>query len=443
MKIYHSSTRPLLLLVFGFLFFIILGGCLLKLPYAYHDAYQGELSWIRALFTATSAVTVTGLSAVDSANFSLFGQTVIMVLIQIGGLGFMTLAIAVMLSIGIRIGNNSQQVAHEALGVIPLNMVGSTAKAVILFALSFEILATLILTLAWQSEKGWLMAAYEALFYSVSAFNNAGFGLTGANLIPYANSIVVNLTITTLIILGGLGFAVLIDIRKNRTWDKFSLNTKLMLSATLIINLMAFLAIFVLERHNPDTLADVGLQQQLLSSWFQAVTPRTAGFNTMDIGKMSDASTLLILFLMFIGGGSLSTAGGIKLGTFVVLILTTLAYIRRKDSVTIRHYSISDEQIRKALALFSISLLLVVGSVFILLLVENKHPFLDVLFEVVSALSTVGLSRGITMSPSPAGEFVLMLMMFIGRLGPLTIAYLIMFPTHTKVRYPTANIHIG
>lgn len=287
------------------------------------------------------------------------------------------------------------------------------------------------------------MAAYEALFYSVSAFNNAGFGLTGANLIPYANSIVVNLTITTLIILGGLGFAVLIDIRKNRTWDKFSLNTKLMLSATLIINLMAFLAIFVLERHNPDTLADVGLQQQLLSSWFQAVTPRTAGFNTMDIGKMSDASTLLILFLMFIGGGSLSTAGGIKLGTFVVLILTTLAYIRRKDSVTIRHYSISDEQIRKALALFSISLLLVVGSVFILLLVENKHPFLDVLFEVVSALSTVGLSRGITMSLSPAGEFVLMLMMFIGRLGPLTIAYLIMFPTHTKVRYPTANIHIG
>ena len=206
---------------------------------------------------------------------------------------------------------------------------------------------------------------------------------------------------------------------------------------------MAFLVIFVLERHNPDTLADVGLQQQLLSSWFQAVTPRTAGFNTMDIGKMSDASTLLILFLMFIGGGSLSTAGGIKLGTFVVLILTTLAYIRRKDSVTIRHYSISDEQIRKALALFSISLLLVVGSVFILLLVENKHPFLDVLFEVVSALSTVGLSRGITMSLSPAGEFVLMLMMFIGRLGPLTIAYLIMFPTHTKVRYPTANIHIG
>ncbi|MDH2999130.1 Ktr system potassium transporter B [Pasteurellaceae bacterium LFhippo2] len=440
MKIYNSSSKPIYLLVGGFLFFIVLGAMLLKLPSAYSG---GELSWVKAFFTATSAVTVTGLSVVDTANFTQFGQVVIMLLIQIGGLGFMTLAIAVIASLGSKIGFGSQQVAYEALGVVPFNMIKETAKFVLLFALLLESISTLILTITWANEKGIAQAFYEGLFLSISAFNNAGFALTAENIIPYVDNIPVNLALTTLIILGGLGFTVVMDIKRNRLWRKFSLNTKIVLSATLVLNLVGFLILFLLETHNPNTLENAGLQQQILASWFQAVTTRTAGFNSLDISQMADASTMIMLLYMFIGGGSLSTASGIKVGTFVILIAATIAFIRHKESATIFKHSISTEQVRKSFVLFMISMILVFVSVFILLIIESKHSFIDVLFEVVSALGTVGLSRGITGDLSPTGEFILMVMMFMGRLGPLTIAYIITIPSHSKLKYPSGNVHIG
>ncbi|MBV7388932.1 TrkH family potassium uptake protein [Pasteurellaceae bacterium TAE3-ERU1] len=439
MKVYHSSTRPLQLLVFGFLSFILIGACLLKLPFA----YNGDLSWLSAFFTATSAVTVTGLAVTDTANYTVFGQSVIMVLIQTGGLGFMTLAIAAMMSIGIRISSGSQQVAHEALGIVPLNLIGSTARLVILFALLFEFIAVIVLTLRWVGDLGFQRALYEAVFYAISAFNNAGFALSPDSLMPFADDITVNITVMALIILGGLGFTVLIDITKNRRWSKFNLNTRLILIATLLLNIGAFIFFFVMETHNPRTLENVGLQEQILSSLFQAVTPRTAGFNSIDISQMTDASTMVMMFLMLIGGGSLSTASGIKIGTLVVLIMATISYIKRKDSVTLSRYTISAEQIQRAIALFCISLMLILFSLVILLMIEHKHPFLDVVFEVVSALGTVGVSRGLTGDLSPLGQMVIMVMMFVGRLGPLTIAYVIALPVRSKVRYPAATIHIG
>ena len=439
MKIYNSSSKPIYLLAGGFIFFIFFGACLLKQP----DAHVGELSWVKAFFTATSAVTVTGLSVVDTANFTLFGQIVIMSLIQIGGLGFMTLAIVIIASIGSRMGVGSQQIAYEAFGVVPFNMIKETAKFVLLFALLFELTSTFLLTLTWWDEKGFIPAFYEGLFLSISAFNNAGFALTADNIIPYANSIPVNLILTTLIILGGLGFTVVMDIKRNRRWHKFSLNTKIVLSATLALNLIGFLLLFILETHNSKTLENAGLQQQILVSWFQTVTTRTAGFNSMDISQLSDASTMIMLLYMFIGGGSLSTASGIKVGTLVILIAATVAFVRHKESATIFKHSLSNEQVRKAFVLFMISIALVFLSVFSLVIIESKHDFMNVLFEVVSALGTVGLSRGITGNLSSAGEMILMLMMFIGRLGPLTIAYIIAVPHHSKIKYPNGNVHIG
>ncbi|MBE2899116.1 Ktr system potassium transporter B [Pasteurellaceae bacterium 20609_3] len=439
MKVYQSSTQPLRLLVLGFLSFIFIGACLLKLPFA----YNGELPWLSAFFTATSAVTVTGLAVADTANYTVFGQSVIMVLIQTGGLGFMTLAIAAMMSIGIRISSGSQQVAHEALGIVPMHLIGSTARLVILFALMFELAAVVVLTLRWMGDLGWQRALYEAVFYAISAFNNAGFALSPDSIMPFVDDITVNVTITALIILGGLGFTVLIDITKNRRWSKFNLNTRLILIATFALNVGAFVFFFFMETQNPNTLANAGLQEQVLASWFQAVTPRTAGFNSIDISQMTDASTMVMMFLMFIGGGSLSTASGIKIGTLVVLLVATVSYIKRKDSVTIMRYTISAEQIQRAIALFCISLMLILFSLVILLMIEHKHPFLDVVFEVVSALGTVGVSRGLTGDLSPLGQMVIMVMMFVGRLGPLTIAYVIALPVRSKVRYPAATIHIG
>ncbi|OOF65883.1 Ktr system potassium transporter B [Rodentibacter sp. Ppn85] len=439
MKVYHSSTRPLRLLVFGFLSLIFIGACLLKLPFA----YNGDLSWLSAFFTSTSAVTVTGLAVTDTANYTTFGQSVIMILIQTGGLGFMTLAIAAMMSIGIRISLGNQQIAYEALGIVPLHLIGSTVRLVILFALSFEFIAVVVLTLHWMGDLGFQRALYESVFYAISAFNNAGFALSSDSLMPFSDDITVNFTIMALIILGGLGFTVLIDITKNRHWSKFNLNTQLILIATLVLNASAFLFFFIMETHNPTTLKNVGLQEQALSSLFQAVTARTAGFNSIDISQMTDASTMVMMFLMFIGGGSLSTASGIKIGTLIVLIMATVSYIKRKDSVTIFHYTISTDQIQRAIALFCISLCLIFVSIVILLMIEHKHAFLDVVFEVISALGTVGLSRGLTGDLSPLGQIVIMLMMFVGRLGPLTIAYVIALPVRSKVRYPSTTIHIG
>lgn len=439
MKIYNFNTRPLKVLVIGFLCCILIGSLLLKLPMA----YNGELLWLDALFTATSAVTVTGLSVVDTAHFTLFGQTIIMLLIQIGGLGFMTLAITAMLSIGLKIGSTSQHIVQEALGEVPFNLVAHTARSVVLFALLFESIGVIGLTLIWWQDVGFKYALYKALFYSISAFNNAGFALSSDSLMPYVTNIPVNLIISVLIILGGLGFTIFIDIKKNKRWKKYSFYTRLILLSTLILNLFAFILIFYLERNNPNTLGQFDLSGKLTAAWFQAISPRTAGFNSIPIQDMTDGSTFITILLMFIGGGSLSTASGIKIGTLVVLIIATISYVKRKENVTIFHYTITTEQVFRALSLFCISLCLISISFFILLLIEPDHHFLDILFEVVSALGTVGLSRGMTGELTTLGKIIIMLMMFIGRLGPLTIAYAIALPVRSKIKYPNATIYIG
>ena len=437
-KILNASPPSLLAL--GFLSFIILGTLLLKLPFA----HKGDLSWMDALFTATSAVTITGLSILNlTDSFNHFGQLIILLLIQVGGLGFMTFAILAALSLSPKLGLKQQMMAQDSLGQTSLSKVSFVAKGVVIYTLFFELIGAIILTIAFTPIYGFVRSLYYAFFYSISAFNNAGFSLFANNLIPFQHHYLVCLTISMLYILGGIGFLVLIDIKQNKRWSKLSPNSKLILTTIAIINLLAFMLIWILEAHNPLTLGSMGFGEQAMNAWFQATVPRSSGFNTVDTGAMNNSTTLLMMLLMFIGGGSLSTAGGIKVGTFVILILCVISFLRRNDEIRIFNHSIPSETTYKALAVTSITGMLIFIGCFILLLLEPKLNVLDLMFEVVSAACTVGLSRGVTGELHQSSLFVLSILMFIGRLGPLSLAYLIATPQKSRLKHPSAHIQIG
>ena len=402
------NAAPPLILCCSFLILIALGALALKLPFATNE----PISWIQSAFTATSAVTVTGLVVVDTGSaFTPFGQGVIALLIQLGGLGLMTFAVVTLLALGNKVGFIQKTVTKAAFNQTDTSTLLSTAKSVLLFAIIVESLGVVILTLYWLPELGLQTSFFHALFYTISAFNNAGF-------------------------------AVLMDVYKSKRWAALSTYSKLMLISTVIINIVALVLIYVIEYDNPKTLQPLSEVGKWLAAWFQAVTPRTAGFNTIAIEELRNASTALTMMLMFIGGGSLSTASGIKVVTFVVLILATYSYLRRDKGVTVLRREIDKESVYKALALTLVSAGITWLAIFTLLIVEDA-PFLDVAFEAVSALGTVGLSRGLTASLSPLGEFIIMFLMFMGRIGPLTIAYFLASPRSRKLRYPSAQLSIG
>ena len=417
------NAAPPLILCCSFLILITLGALALKLPFATYE----PISWIQSAFTATSAVTVTGLDVVDTGSvFTPFGQSVIALLIQLGN----------------KVGFIQKTVTKAAFNQTDTSTLVNTAKSVLLFALIVESIGVVILTLYWLPEMGLQKSFFHALFYTISAFNNAGFALSPNSLMQYVEDPVVNLTITGLFIIGGLGFTVLMDLYKSKRWAKLSPYSKLMLISTVIINVIALLLIYAIEYDNPKTLQPLSEVGKWLAAWFQAVTPRTAGFNTIAIEELKNASTALTMMLMFIGGGSLSTASGIKVVTFIVLILATYSYLRRDKGVTVLRREIDKESVYKALALTIISAGVTWLAIFTLLVVEDA-PFLDIAFEAVSALGTVGLSRGLTSSLSPLGEFIIMFLMFMGRIGPLTIAYFLASPRTKKLRYPSAQLSIG
>ncbi len=433
------NINPPTVLFLGFILLIILGSLLLKLPFATHS----EISWLQSIFTATSAVTVTGLAVVDTGtHFTLFGQIIIALLIQTGGLSFMTFAVVAALSLGARFGIGQQMIAREAFNQTSLEKVAHTAKYVLIYSLFIELAGFLLLTATWLNDLGFTTAVYQAFFYTISAFNNAGFALNSNSLMPFASNLPVNIIITTLFIIGGIGFLVLIDLRTQKSWHKLSVNSKIVLISTLIINLCAFVLIWILEVQNPATLGPLSLGDQVIAAWFQAVTPRTAGFNTLAIEELTDATTTLIILLMFIGGGSLSTASGLKLGTFVVLIMATYTFLRRRDDVVVLQRTIPQSQVMKALALTTVSIIMIFIGIFFLTVTE-KAPFIDIVFEVVSALSTVGLSRGLTTQLSTGGEIVIIFLMIVGRVGPLTFAYFLATPKKKHIKYANAEIQIG
>lgn len=430
---------PPLILSGSFALLILLGTCLLKLPMATSE----PISWVQSFFTATSAITVTGLTIIDTGTaFTSFGQTIIALLIQCGGLGLMTFAIVTLIALGGKISFLQCAVAREAFNQTNTATLASTAKSVLTFSLLVELIGMVILSVYWSDELGWKTSLFYGFFYTISAFNNAGFALSADSLMPYVADPVVNLTITGLLIIGGLGFSVWADLRRNRRWSRLTVYSRMMITGTVLINAVAVIAIYLIEYNNPNTLAPLSELGKLLASWFQAVSPRTAGFNTLAIDQLEDATTAIMLVLMFIGGGSSSTASGIKVVTFMLLILATYSYLRRDESIYIFKRDIPKDTVSKALALTMISIGITWLAIFALLLSEDA-PMVDIVFEAVSALGTVGLSRGLTGNLSESGEFIIIFMMFMGRLGPLTLAYFLASPRTKKLRYAKTKLAIG
>ncbi|MGM0855062.1 MAG: TrkH family potassium uptake protein [Bacillota bacterium] len=438
----HKVIRlsPPQLLVVTFLFFIIVGMGLLKLPFATTES----ITWLDALFTTTSAMTVTGLAVVDTGDaFTLFGEVVIMSLIQIGGLGIMSFAVLIFMMLGKKIGFKERLLLQQALNQTSVGGVIKLVKYLFIFSFLVEGFAVLLLASEWVPEFGWRRGLYVSIFHSISAFNNAGFSLWSDSLMGYVGSPIVNITISFLFIVGGIGFTVLVDLWKSKTIRKLSLHTKIMVVGTFVINVFAFMMIFILEYNNPNTLAQLPLLDKLFASYFQAVTPRTAGFNSLDYGSMERSTLLLTILLMFIGAGSASTGGGIKLTTFVVISLSVFAFLKEKREIRIFRRTIDQNYIFKALAVSMISVLLVFTALFFLDMTERNASFLAILFEVVSAFGTVGLSMGITGSLTAIGKWIIIIVMFVGKLGPLTLAFSLSRPDKEKIRYPKEDILTG
>lgn len=433
-------VSPPRLLIESFLALILIGTCLLKLPWASHM----PVSWLEAAFTATSAVTVTGLVVVDTGTqFTVLGQLIILVLIQFGGLGLMTFAVLSAVALGFRLGLTQQLVAREALNEISFRTTRRTGASIALFALTMEAIGLLVLAVFFVPEKGWWEGLYHALFYAVSAFNNAGFALSADSLSDYVGHAGITLTVSALFITGGLGYVVVRELLEKRSLARLSVYAKLILVSTVALNVMATLAFLLLEYGNPGTLGGIeGLGDKLLAAWFHGTTPRTAGFNTLDVSAFTAATCVLMLLLMFIGGAPNSTASGIKLSTFVVLIATTRAFLRGNRHVTVFRRSINREAIIKALSLTTIAMALVFLGVFALSVLV-PGDFLDLAFEVVSAFGTVGLSRGATEHLGAAGQVVIMAIMLLGRVGPLTLGYILAVRARAHVRYATVEFPVG
>lgn len=437
-RVIHLSPPQLLVAVFAF--FIMVGMALLKLPISTTE----PITWLEALFTTTSAMTVTGLAVVDTGSvYTIFGQIVVMCLIQLGGLGIMSFAVLIVMMLGKKIGFKERLLLQQSLNQTSVGGVIMLVKYLFTFSLLVEGIGMTFLATQWVPRYGWSEGLFYSLFHSVSAFNNAGFGLWPDNMMRFVGNPVITFTLSFLFIIGGIGFTVLVDGWKSRAFKKLSLHSKIMILGTLLINVVATIIIFVLEYNNPGTLGPLSLGDKGLASYFQAVTPRTAGFNTLDYGEMESPTLFFTVLLMFIGAGSASTGGGIKLTTFLMILLAVGAFLRDKKEVKIFRRSIDQSVILKSLAISTLSVLLVVGALFILTISEKGADFLTLLFEVVSAFGTVGLSMNFSPELSTVGKWVIIFVMFAGKMGPLTLAYSLSRPGKEKIRYPKEDILTG
>jgi len=437
------KLTPYQILVLGFAGLILCGALLLMTTTA---SVNGQsLSFIDALFTSTSAVCVTGLIVVDTGTyFSLFGQLVIIFLIQAGGLGIMTMATLMALVMRRKIQLRERLIMQEALNQMTVSGVVRLTQYIILVTLLIEFIGGTILAIHWYPELG-SQGIYFGYWHGISSFCNAGFDLFGnfTSLTNYVDDSTVNLTIAALIILGGIGFTVIFDVGHNRRWHKFALHTKLVLVTTIVLLVFGTLVIFLLEMNNPNTLGQLSWQGKFLGSYFQSVSTRTAGYNTVDIGKLQDVTIFFMVILMFIGASPSSTGGGIKTTTIGVLIAAVWALITGKQDAEIFQRRIPQQLIYKAFSVFFIAAGLVIFVTMMMSITENAS-FLKILFEVVSAFGTVGLSTGITPTLTDYGKMWIIATMFAGRVGPVTLALaLALRTTKGMVHYPEGKINIG
>ncbi|SHE91392.1 TrkH family potassium uptake protein [Caloramator proteoclasticus] len=438
--------QPVQVLALGFAAVILLGAILLSLPISSRDG--NPTNFIDALFTSTSAVCVTGLVTVDTGtHYSLFGQIVIMLLIQTGGLGFMTFATLIALILGKKISLRERLIMQEAYNTFNIQGVVKLALYVMGITFSIELIGALILSTQFIPQYGLLKGLYFGLFHSVSAFCNAGFDLIGnfQSLTPYVDNTVINLTIMSLIIIGGIGFAVLTEVINYRKTRRLSLHAKVVLSATAFLIISGAIGFFLLEYTNPKTIGNLNMKGKILASLFASVTPRTAGFNTISTSDMTTAGKFLTIVLMFIGASPGSTGGGIKTSTAFLLFMTVVAVVQGKEDTEIYQKRINKSYVYRALAIALISFTIVTFVTMVLSIVQHGD-FIEYLYEATSAFATVGLTLGLTTRLTLIGKIIIIITMYIGRVGPLTITMAIAHKQQTTtslIRYPEDKILIG
>ncbi len=444
----RPSLRPAHYLLLGFAGTILAGALLLWLPVSAHGR---PVSFVDALFTSTSAVCVTGLIVVDTgAKFTHFGQWVILTLIQLGGLGIMTFSVFFMILLGKRVSFKGRMAIHDSFSHSPFKNFSGMLKAIFILTFGIEAAGALGLTLLFARNFPLRRALYLAIFHSVSAFCNAGFCLFPDSLIRYQNDMGVNLIIMTLIVAGGIGFLVLIDLpnlfdRRHR----LSLHSRIVLTATGALILGGALFIFLAEYSNQ--LAALPWRGKVLASFFQSVTPRTAGFNTLDYAKLTHATLFFTVFLMFIGASPGSCGGGIKTSTFTILILLIWRRIHGHRRVSILQRTLPQEVTDRVIVITFLAFATVFLATLLILMVESwgvpfgKAPWhlINILFEVTSAFGTVGLSTGITSFLSAASKVILVFVMYLGRVGPATVAFSLRPQEEEHFQYAEESTMIG
>ena len=430
-KLFFRNQPPGRLIASGFALVILLGAFLLLLPVSIKDG--AEVSVIDALFTSTSAVCVTGLIAMDIADhFTVFGQAVVAILIQVGGLGVTSIGVGLVLAAGKRVGIKSRVLVKEALNVDTYKGIVRLVKAVLMMTLCFEAGGALLSFLVFSQDYAPLHAAGISLFHSIAAFNNSGFDSLGGlqNLIPYQDDVLLNLTTCTLIIFGGLGFLVILDVLKQRRFSRLALHSKV-----VIVTSLALLAVGTVLLKATEDITWLG-------AFFQSVSARTAGFSTYPIGQFTNAGLFTLCVLMFIGASPGSTGGGIKTSTFFV-IFQEIRGMCTKKTVHAFHRSISRQNVSKAFMITILSGTVVGIAVFLMCILEPDFSFMQLFFEVISAFGTVGLSTGITPDLSVAGKAVIILVMFTGRVGAFTLLSMWVNRAEPNARYSEETISVG
>ncbi|WP_414515213.1 TrkH family potassium uptake protein [Nostoc sp. PCC 9305] len=435
----------------GFLAVIAVGTILLMMPFSTSDGTWNNL--IVALFTSTSAVCVTGLSVVDPGTyFSFWGQLFIALLAQIGGLGYMTTTTFLILLIGRKFDMRQKIAIQQALDRPGMSGSSQVIRSIIATTLIFEITGVFLLLPAFVPEYGWSQGLWLAIFHSINAWNNAGFSLFKDNLIGYQSSFLVVFTITMLIIFGGIGYQVILEmylwlrdrIHKKTQHQVFTLDFKVATSTTIILLVIGIVAFFCIEIRNPETFGSLNFHDQILVAWFQSVTPRTAGFNTIDISKMTTAGLFITIALMFIGASPGGTGGGMKTTTLRVLTSCTKTILRGKEEVLLYDRKIAITLILKAVGVLVGSVATVIFATILISLTDPTLDFIQILFEVVSAFATVGLSTGITGTISTAAKVILIVTMYVGRVGVLLLMSAVLGdPRPTRIHYPEENLLVG
>ncbi len=430
----------------GFLLIIAVGTILLMLPIS---SKNGEVTgFLNALFTATSSTCVTGLVVVDTyTHWSLFGQAVILLLIQIGGLGFITIGVFFSIFLKRRIGLKERNLIQESMNTLQIGGTVRLVLKIVRYTVIFEVVGALLLMIRFIPQFGIAEGIWYGIFHSISAFCNAGFDLMGkmepySSLLLYTDDILVNVVIMALIIIGGIGFIVWDDISIHR-WKikEYMLHTKIVLAMTFVLIVLGSICFYLLEYQNLTALDTKG---QVLASVFGAVTPRTAGFNTIDTGAYTEGTRMLTVMLMFIGGSPGSTAGGIKTTTMVVILLYVWSTLRNKSGLNIFGRRMDEDSIKKAATVFFINLLL--AAIFCLAMagMEPCLPLSDIFMEVFSAIGTVGISTGITRDVTLASKYMLIFLMYCGRIGSMSFALSFTEKTHSApVKLPVERITIG